>query len=343
MVRLRSSPLFSVVIPTRNRATRLRTTLESLSAQTFRDFEVIVIDDGSGDETPSLLRHLSDAVQAPGHSLRISGQGRACARNAGLEIARGEGLVFIDDDRLCDPKMLAAYAAAFLQQDAIFLGWQRGVLSHVEPALWDCAIEGERVRQVLPLRPVSALSLLEPTQTASGNIPSHLCFEEPFFAEWFLPVHATFGDDFGGFQLPWALGATGNLAVRREHVEAVGGFDEAFTGWGLEDTELLYRLSLGGLGTAVVRGALNYHQLHVRPQKNWSDWCRNAQVLLAKHPADAIQRFVSGITSGLNLLETDSLLKADSQPSAPEFLALTNLTHRYLESVQVAAAAAVSS
>ena len=91
-------PLLSVVVPTRDRSERLRAALQSLRAQTFADFEVIVVDDGSTDDTPALLAELSAAdpritsVRLPG------GSGAAGARNRGISAASGAYLAFLDDD-----------------------------------------------------------------------------------------------------------------------------------------------------------------------------------------------------------------------------------------------------
>ena len=58
-----SPPFFSVVIPTFNRAEKLRCALESLAGQTFKDFEVIVCDDGSSDHTPAVVSSFTERIQ----------------------------------------------------------------------------------------------------------------------------------------------------------------------------------------------------------------------------------------------------------------------------------------
>lgn len=98
-------PRFSVVIPTRNRRILLEETLASVWAQTFRDFEVIVVDDGSTDETAEYLKSLGDRVQ----TVHREGIGPGAARNAGAEIATGEYLAFLDSDDLWFPWTLAVF------------------------------------------------------------------------------------------------------------------------------------------------------------------------------------------------------------------------------------------
>src|SRR5690348_14047164 len=92
----------SVIIPTRRRAGPLRETLESLSGQTEKDFEVVVVVDGEDADT----RSLADSYQAAFRLRWIfvpEHQGQASARNAGGAAAESEILIFLDDDTLPVP------------------------------------------------------------------------------------------------------------------------------------------------------------------------------------------------------------------------------------------------
>lgn len=100
-----SSPLVSVVLPTYNRAPLLGEALASVRAQTFDDWECIVVDDGSTDATPDVLRREQDPRVRP---IRIAHSASpAVARNAGLAVARGRLVAFLDDDDLWIPEKLA--------------------------------------------------------------------------------------------------------------------------------------------------------------------------------------------------------------------------------------------
>lgn len=111
-------PRVSVVVATRDRLSRLRATLASVDAQTFGDFEVVLVDDASRDGTArwvrarafprlTLLRH----ARALGPS---RSRNRACAR------ARGELLAFLDHDDLWRPGYLAAMTRAFRSPETAF-------------------------------------------------------------------------------------------------------------------------------------------------------------------------------------------------------------------------------
>ncbi|HQT75849.1 MAG: hypothetical protein B7Z80_26995 [Rhodospirillales bacterium 20-64-7] len=96
----------SVVVPTYNRADLLPVTLDAILAQTLPPHEVIVIDDGSCDETPSVLRHYASAVRGR----TIENAGELVARNTGLRMATGDLVSFCDSDDLWRPDLLASMA-----------------------------------------------------------------------------------------------------------------------------------------------------------------------------------------------------------------------------------------
>lgn len=98
--------LFSVVIPTYNRLPLLQETLESVRAQTFTDFEIIVVDDGSTDGTSEYLRRHAGQLRV----IEQTQQGPGAARNAGAQVATGEYLAFLDSDDWWFPWTLAAFA-----------------------------------------------------------------------------------------------------------------------------------------------------------------------------------------------------------------------------------------
>lgn len=98
----------SVVIPTHNRCEFLGRALASALGQTLGDLEVIVVDDGSSDDTPAALAAVRDErVRA----MRIERSGVGAARNRGIVAARGEWLAFLDDDNEWDPGYLARMLA----------------------------------------------------------------------------------------------------------------------------------------------------------------------------------------------------------------------------------------
>ena len=101
------APTFTVFIPTYNRAHLLPRALASIEAQTFRDFEAVIVDDGSTDGTESLVLDWKARVDFPVVYLKQPNQGKYAAQNAGVAVARGEFFLLLDSDDRLLPDTLA--------------------------------------------------------------------------------------------------------------------------------------------------------------------------------------------------------------------------------------------
>lgn len=98
---------FSVIVPTFQRRETVLRTVMALDRQSERDFEAIVVDDGSDDGTTGALRQAD--VSFPLTVLAQANSGAAAARNAGVDGSAGEILLFLDDDMRADPALLAEH------------------------------------------------------------------------------------------------------------------------------------------------------------------------------------------------------------------------------------------
>jgi glycosyltransferase involved in cell wall biosynthesis len=111
------NPTVSVVIPAYNYARYLPAAIESALAQTHPPLEVIVVDDGSTDDTPRVLAAFSDRIRA----LRQTNQGAGAARNTGIAAARGDYLAFLDSDDLWRRDKLELQLARFARDPGLGL------------------------------------------------------------------------------------------------------------------------------------------------------------------------------------------------------------------------------
>lgn len=204
----------SVVIPTYNRLDTLRYVVPSLLANDIapKTMEIIVADSNSNDGTAEYLADVSHEHPAVRH-LPGAYSGRAMARNAGINAARGKVVLFTDADIIASRDLLAMHLKHHERDEPMAaVGMEVQVNSYADY---------ERKRDHPELR---------------------------------APLHGERPK-----RLTWLYFLTGNASVRRSDLERVGGFDEAFTGYGHEDLELGYRLQHAGVRLVYEPRAVDYH------------------------------------------------------------------------------------
>ena len=114
-------PKVSIIMPTYNRAWIIERAIESVLKQTFIDFELLVIDDGSTDDTRKLIKKQTDSrikLFASNH------RGASAARNIGLSQARGEFIAYLDTDNVWHPNFLEVMAQEFGSDDVLLYSGQ---------------------------------------------------------------------------------------------------------------------------------------------------------------------------------------------------------------------------
>lgn len=130
------SPFFSIIIPTYNRAEKLRRALDSVASQSFKNFEVLVCDDGSADHTKEVVDSFQGKM-ALTYIWEKNWGGPARPRNNGLKIAGGEWVCYLDSDDWWYPEKLATVFASANDAD---------VIHH------DCAVFDDNGKKFLTMR-----------------------------------------------------------------------------------------------------------------------------------------------------------------------------------------------
>ncbi|MFN6487966.1 MULTISPECIES: glycosyltransferase [unclassified Nostoc] len=126
-------PTVSVIIPTYQRGHIVSQAINSVLAQTYKDYEIIVINDGSQDNTPQVLAEFSDRHHIT--AIHQANQGLSAARNAGIRSARGKYIAFLDDDDLWEPQKLEKQISVLeanpriglIYSDSLFFSDQQGL------------------------------------------------------------------------------------------------------------------------------------------------------------------------------------------------------------------------
>lgn len=124
-----NKPFFSIVIPSYNSANYLEATLASLACQSFKDFEVVVVDDGSTDSSLAVSRDMMAKYELQGRvmarpSERIKGV--ASCRNYGVELAQADWICFLDSDDLFLPEKLAKTHSGIINYGADCKAYHHG-------------------------------------------------------------------------------------------------------------------------------------------------------------------------------------------------------------------------
>lgn len=224
-----NTPFLSVVIPTYNRKDSLQVTLDGLARQTYPAacFEAVVVSDGSTDGTDTLLAEYAATAPFCLRPYTQTNAGPARARNRGIDEARGAVVVFLDDDIEPAPDFLTRHA------------------SHHNG-------DGQTV-VIAPMLPDPAL-----------------CWREPVWIAW---EHAMLEKQYTAWRTGEWAGCgpnhfySGNASVLREHLRAVGGFDEQFPRQ--EDVELAVRLER----ERAVRFVYDPEARGIhRPLRRWQSW-----------------------------------------------------------------------
>ena len=114
-----AAPRVSIVVPAWNAAAFIEKTLATVAAQTFRDFEVIVVDDGSSDDTKLVVDRFLEKNKLRGRCIKQVNKKIAGARNTGIRAAEAELISFLDHDDLWFPNKLERVMAEFGDGDLV--------------------------------------------------------------------------------------------------------------------------------------------------------------------------------------------------------------------------------
>lgn len=260
----------SVIMPTYNKAEYLDLTLASFCGQTYKNFEIIVIDDGSNDETPEIVSKYQDRLDLK--YLHQINSGRAHARNVALTLASGEIILFNDDDRIVVPGFIQEHVSELNKQGerTIVIGWKHSIVTFLRKGLF---FNQNELFEFMRKNP----TLLDRSTFTNPPKPIFSSTDFEFFnkdkiaqfsignsMDNFPVLFKDYGRRLEGFYCKWIIGTTANMSLYKSFLLETELFDVNYVGWGMEDTDLSYRLFHKGGEFVMNRKAMNYHQFHPR-------------------------------------------------------------------------------
>ncbi len=272
----------SVIVPVRDRPDMLREVVARLEAQSYPEerYEIIVVDDGSAIDPAQLFPEGSSKLRIV-HAAPHGGPFRAGqARNAGAAAARHPFLAFLDSDVVVGKDFL--WALDWVHQrtpEAVVCGYLSGYNLH----------DRGQVHTLADVQACDGVEQLGVIAERSREALVRTCLDN---VEWLAE--------------PWRLAYTGNLSLSSALFQRIGGFSERFTGWGLEDIDLGYRLHAAGARFVFSRFALGFHLVdpsEAAPRNpfrrqtpvlaDFDGYLRNVELLGALHEGQpAIDSFV---------------------------------------------------
>jgi glycosyltransferase involved in cell wall biosynthesis len=222
--------LISVIVSTYNRADALDAALRSLSRQSDRGFEIVIADDGSGAATERVVADWT--ARAPVEVKHVWHEDRgfrlAEIRNLGIAASAGRYLVFLDGDCITRPSFVAAHRR--LAEPGWFVTGNRILMS-----------------QRLTAQVLTEANAARPEPELFG-LATHLALRARGDLNRLAPLLALpLGSLRKRRATQWRGASGSNMAFWRADLEAVDGFDAAFTGWGREDSDIFVRLIRAGV------------------------------------------------------------------------------------------------
>ena len=238
-------PLISVIVTTYNWPEALEACINSLLAQEDKSFEVIIADDGSTIQTRDLIEKFTQQNSIPvKHAYHDDLGFRAgTIRNKAALLSTGSYLIFIDGDCTVFPNFIKRHRQ--FSEQGYFVPGNRILLS--------APFTATVLKQKIPLHNQTVFFFIQHWITAKINRITPLIYNPFSFLRYRKPNR-------------WEKAMTCNLAMYKDDFINVNGFDEAFEGWGYEDSDLVIRLIHNGIKRK--EGRFGIPVLHLWHQQN---------------------------------------------------------------------------
>lgn len=269
---MRQASTISLIITTYNRPDALSAVVQACFAQDDKNFEIIIADDGSTNNTRETIAALQARSPVPMKHVWQEDIGfrAARARNLGTLAAQGEYIIFIDGDCVPQQDFIANHRR--LSKPGFVVTGSRVLLSE--------AYTRRLLEQHLDIQRLGALEKFKLYLAGSANK--------------FLQTMLTL-PDMGreSKRFTWRRIKSCNMAVWRSDLELVNGFDESFTGWGHEDSDLVVRLFNAGVMRKSGAFATEVYHLWHREAKRDQESSNRSVVL--KRAEDKTTQAIAGL------------------------------------------------
>jgi glycosyltransferase involved in cell wall biosynthesis len=239
----KKKPLVSIIIPTYNRSKLLTYTLDSITKQSVSThlMEVIVVDDGSSEDIKDIIKPYFEKLNLKYFFQEDKGYRAAAARNIGIKNATSPICVFLDSSLILGKDAIKEHLKVHQEEEnpCAVIGYVFGFDDHNK--------NYNLLEQLIdPYDPEKSLQTLKKYKILDSR----------------EPLYQKHGDDFQNWPAPWVIFWTCNVSARRESLIEAGMFDESYTTWGGEDTDLALALEKLGVKFIFNREIETIHYPH---------------------------------------------------------------------------------
>ncbi|WP_291651063.1 glycosyltransferase family 2 protein [Clostridium sp.] len=306
----------SVIIPAYNSKERLYYNLISLNNQDcdLNIFEVIVVDNGSNDNTIEMLENFKAKFAFKFVRLEKN-RGIARGRNEGIRRAVGDILIFHDSDMIASRDFITRHLKNHEEKDIVVCGipWKRIFTFYykelkvsIENHLGEAVIKLDEKSNMIDKYP-----LIDVESITDGSYINESFDLDAEFIRGLKLILKNHNDELKDYNLPWRFFLTNNASAERNRVIEVGMFDENIVGYGFEDYDLGIRLYKSGSKFIFDKNILSVHQEHPT-NNNLFETRENINYICKKYNhnyfLDVILVCMAGITS-INDFDFNELTK----------------------------------
>lgn len=274
--------MISIITSTYNKAQYLELTLAAFTIQTYKEFELVIVDDGSSDNTEEIVHEYDKILKIV--YVKQENCGIAAARNKALQLASGKYIIVIDDDRIPNPEFVLTHKKNLDKGDKIVcIGKQCLVMPFYANGL---SFEFKDEMKIYNLYP--ELLSLESKQIIT---------EKEIVTDFYNAINKcylsvtgnsklleSYGEDLKGMFMAWSRAYGGNIAFDRSLCMRQPEYDTNYKGYGFEDVDFSYQFYLQEYKFCFCKDAVNYHQEHLRKKNEVKEQYKNFAYFCKKFP-----------------------------------------------------------
>lgn len=257
----------SIIIPAFNSMERLYYNLLSLNNQdcNFNDFEVIIVDNGSSDNTANMVIEFAKQSKFKIKLKKLkNNKGIARGRNTAIKMAEGDILIFHDSDMIAPRDFVRRHLKHHKEKNIVVCGipWKR-INTFYYNELENKEKDYEGLKYIKNAHnKIEKAPILNENLIINGMYKNYIFDLNGEFIDEVKGIIKKYGNNLIDYSIPWRLFITNNASVEHEKVINVGMFDEQIVGYGFEDYDLGIRLYKSGGKFIFDENIINVHQEH---------------------------------------------------------------------------------